>query len=61
MRAYSFAFLLATLCGAFCLAPPTWADDWRQFRHDAQRSGASADPVKVPLAEIWSLNNVSSM
>jgi outer membrane protein assembly factor BamB len=40
---------------ALALAAPARADDWRQFHHDAQRTGASGDPVRLPLVEIWTL------
>src|SRR5262245_28178738 len=51
IRFAPFRWLVAALC---LLTAPARADDWRQYRHDAQRTGASTDPVKVPLAEIWS-------
>lgn len=31
-----------------------WGDDWSQFRKDAEHSGTSRDPVKLPLTEVWS-------
>src|SRR5947207_2187091 len=45
-----FAFL-----ALLALPPrPAAADDWPQFRHDAQRTGVSKDPVHLPLMELWS-------
>ncbi len=44
----------ALLFGAALLAIPGQADDWPQFRKDAQRSAASEDRVVLPLTEIWS-------
>src|SRR5213078_366992 len=32
---------------------PARADDWLQWRHDAQRTAASRDRVVLPLTEIW--------
>ncbi|MGV3721486.1 MAG: hypothetical protein ACO1SX_11310 [Actinomycetota bacterium] len=46
---------LASLAAAMTLtAVAAHADDWPQFRRDAFRSGKSADPVKLPLTEVWS-------
>ncbi len=43
----------ALVLGAALLAIPGRADDWPQFRHDAARTGASSDPVRLPLTEVW--------
>ena len=35
------------------VASPTWADDWPTYRHDAGRSGISAESLSAPLSEDW--------
>src|SRR5437763_12696705 len=46
---------LLALLALLALPPrPTAADDWPQFRHDAQRTGVSKDHVHLPLMELWS-------
>lgn len=46
---------LATLFGLMlCSAVCAQGDDWPQFRHDANRSAASADELRFPLKERWS-------
>ena len=35
------------------VACPTWADDWPTYRHDAGRSGISAESLSAPLSEDW--------
>src|SRR5438045_3056308 len=52
LRLCRAALALALL--GLALAPPARADDWPQFRRDIARTGASGDPVKLPLVEVWS-------
>lgn len=33
-------------------------DDWPQFRRDGARTGASLDPVKFPLTDVWTWDTV---
>ncbi len=33
--------------------PPSRASDWPMFRHDAARTGATADALKLPLKRAW--------
>src|SRR5438309_8838878 len=55
MRRLSRSGLVFAFLALLALPPrPTAADDWRQFRHDAQRTGVSKDPVHLPLMELWS-------
>ena len=39
---------------ALGVAGPARSDDWPQYRHDAGHTGASADPLKFPITDIWS-------
>lgn len=43
--------LLGGLILALAAAAP--AADWPTYRHDSQRSGIAAEPLKTPLAEAW--------
>jgi hypothetical protein len=53
------ALLGAVGCLALlAVAGSTRADDWPQFRRDAERTGASTDPISLPLTELWSWENV---
>jgi outer membrane protein assembly factor BamB len=36
-----------------CAAAAAWADDWPTYRHDAARSGVSAEALAAPLSEAW--------
>src|SRR5687767_405079 len=46
------ALLIASLLLSGAVAAR--GDDWPQFRRDGARSGASSDPLTLPLTEIWS-------
>lgn len=41
------------LCSGLLLAPLAGAGDWTTFRGDAQRSGVSAESLKLPLTPVW--------
>lgn len=40
----------------FALTAITSANTWPTYRHDNRRSGVAADPLTLPLAEIWTLD-----
>ncbi|MFN3650859.1 MAG: hypothetical protein ACK47B_14885 [Armatimonadota bacterium] len=48
--------LLGALCGSALalVSVGARADDWSQYRKDSWRTGLSSDPIRAPLAEIWS-------
>ena len=49
---------LFAMLGLAVIAGAARGDDWPQFRRDSSRTGASSDPVKLPLTEIWSWNSM---
>jgi len=50
--------VVAACCAALAgMSAVARADDWPQYRHDARHTAVSVDPVKLPLAEIWTWKN----
>lgn len=54
VRKFPVAVSLCLLLGAGLAAGKNArADDWPQFRRDAERTAAAKDPVQLPLTEVW--------